>query len=367
LLILEAGLSINDYFSELYSKVEADFKGRLPGYHKSRREGLSMLSSVILNTHSVNLMENSAALPREIGSVDHRYQYISRLLGNPHIDPDEIMQAYAGEIFCRHCEAEETTVLALDQSKLNEGHEVLMLSVRLRDRALPVAWRVRQTKGPIGWRVQNELLETVRHWLPEGARVLLSGDRFYGTARLIEWGQKAGWDYRLRLKGNLTLQHQGGEMVTREIAELIPEGIVNAELYGTGVTTNIGVLHEDGHKEPWIIAMNVVPSEYKVLDYGMRWTIEAMFSDFKTRGLGITRSQIKRKDRLARLILVLAIAMYWAVSTGAAEEKNVAKRGEKRGFVKPGVPCVRSSKQAYAPSEGQSPDTLKFPNSGRSG
>jgi hypothetical protein len=129
---------------------------------------------------------------------------------------------------------------------------------------------------------------------------------------------------------------------------MVPEGIVNAELYGTGITTNIGVLHEDGHKEPWIIAMSVSPSEYKILDYGMRWSIEAMFSDFKTRGFGITQSQIKRPDRLARLILVLAIAMYWAVSTGAAEEQTVAERGEKRGSENPAVPCVLSSKQVFA-------------------
>ena len=244
------------------------------------------------------------------------------------------------------CHKTRTVVLALDQSKVNDGHEVLMLSVRMRDRALPVAWRVRQTKGPIGWRVQRELLETVRPWLPEGARVLLAGDRFYGTARLIEWCQEADWGYRLRLKGNLTLQHQGGEMVTREIAELLPEGIVNAELYGTGVVTNIGVMHEDGHKEPWIIAMNVTPSDYRVLDYGMRWGIEAMFSDFKTRGFGITESQIKRPDRLARLIMVLAIAMYWAVSTGATQEQHVAQSGEKRGFVNPNDPYARSSKRA---------------------
>ena len=334
LLELEIDLTGNACFTELYSKVEADFQDRLPGFHKSRREGLCLLGSVILNTRSVNLMENAAALPREIGSVDHRYQYISRLLGNSHIDTDEVMQAYVGEIFRRQCEAGETIVLALDQSTLNEGHEVLMLSVRMRDRALPVAWRVRQTKGPIGWRVQYELLEAVHPWLPPEARVLLAGDRFYGTARLIAWCQGAGWDYRLRMKGNITLQHQGGEMMTREIAQLMPEGLVNAELYGTGVLSNIGVLHEEGHKEPWIIAMNATPSEYKVLDYGMRWGIEAMFSDFKTRGFGITQSQIKKPDRLARLILVLAIAMYWAVSTGASEEHYVALRGEKKGVRK---------------------------------
>ncbi len=122
-------------------KVEADFQGRLPEYHKSRREGLCLITSVILNMRSVNLMENAAVLPRAIGSVDHRYQYISRVPGNCHIDTDEVMQAYVAEIFRRQCEARETIVLTLDQSKLNEGHEVLMVLVRMRDRALPVAWR----------------------------------------------------------------------------------------------------------------------------------------------------------------------------------------------------------------------------------
>ena len=360
-------MMVSDCFSVLYSRAEGDFQDRLPGYHKSRREGLSLIASMILNTRSVNLMENAAALPRDTGSVGHRYQYISRISGNSRINPDEVMPACAGEIFRRWQEAGETIVPTLDQSRLNEGHEVLMLSVRLRDRALPVAWRVRQTKGSIGWRVQYDLPESVRRWLPEGACVLLTADRFHGTARLIGWCREAGRGYRLRMKGNVTLQHQGGEPATREIAELTPEGLVNAELYGTGIITSIGVLREDGHKEPWIIAMNAAPSEYRVPDYGMRWSIGAMFSDFRTRGSGITRSRIKKPDRLARLILVPAIAMYRAVSTGTAEEHHVALRGEKRGFEKPGGPCVRSSKPGFGPSEDVSLVTPGYTNSGRSG
>jgi len=99
----------------------------------------------------------------------------------------------------------------------------------------------------------------------------------------------------------------------------------------------------------------------------MRWGIEAMFSDFKTRGFGITQSQIRKSDRLARLILVLAIAMYWAVSTGASEERHVAKRGEKRGFEKPNDPYARSSKQACAPFDAASQVMPKSQGFGRSG
>ena len=201
-------------------------------------------------------MELSAALPRHIGTKDHRYQYGSRVLSNSHIDCAEIMQAYAGDVFTRLASNGETIVLMMDQSHINDGHEVLMLSVRMRDRALPVAWRVRKTKGNIGFSLQKELLDSIQDWMPEGADVMLTGDRFYGTERLIHWCQDAGWGYRIRLKGNLTLQHQGGELSCIEIRELMPQGLINAELYGSGVFTNIGVLHDDGHPEPWIIAMN---------------------------------------------------------------------------------------------------------------
>ena len=77
----------------------------------------------------------------------------------------------------------------------------------------------------------------------------------------------------------------------------------------------------------------------------MRWGIEAMFSDFKTRGFGLAESQIKKPDRLERLILAQAIAMYWAVSTGAAEEEYAGKRGEKRGVERQPEPSAPSSRQ----------------------
>ncbi|MCY4229703.1 MAG: transposase, partial [Alphaproteobacteria bacterium] len=80
--------------------------------------------------------------------------------------------------------------IAVDKLIVILRYEVLMLSVRMRDRALPVVWRVRQTKGSIGWRLHHDLLESVFPWLPEGAGVLLTGDRSYGTARLIGWCQE---------------------------------------------------------------------------------------------------------------------------------------------------------------------------------
>ena len=62
--------------------------------------------------------------------------------------------------------------------------------------------------------------------------------------------------------------------------------------------------------------MSEPPSKGRVLDYGMRWGIEPLFSDFKSRGFGITKTQLRHPDRIERLILVLTLALYWAASTG---------------------------------------------------
>jgi Transposase DDE domain len=188
---------------------------------------------------------------------------------------------------------------------------------------------VRSTKGNIGFSVQKELLDAVLAFVPQGVPVLLAADRFYGTAALVGWCQNAGWSWRIRLKGNLTLNHDGGELTTGDVVGLAP-GIAGAELTGSGVSTNIGVLHESGHKEPWIIAMDAKPGKYTVLDYGMRWGIETMFSDFKSRGFGLNQSQIQKPDRLERLILIMSIALYWAVSCGMFAEAQAA--GQKRGL-----------------------------------
>jgi hypothetical protein len=47
-----------------------------------------------------------------------------------------------------------------------------------------------------------------------------------------------------------------------------------------------------------------------------------MFSDFKSRGFGITKTQLKHADRIERLILVLTIALFWAASTGMQPKKT---------------------------------------------
>ncbi|MBK1836539.1 hypothetical protein JHL17_03865 [Azospirillum sp. YIM B02556] len=101
------------------------------------------------------------------------------------------------------------------------------------------------------------------------------------------------------------------------------------QLTARKATTNIGVIHDPGHAEPWIIAMSATPGYLKTLDYSARRAIEPMFSDFKSRGFGVADTQIQHPDRLARL-LVMALALYTAVSTGHWDAATNPTPAEKR-------------------------------------
>src|SRR5690349_20417025 len=144
----------------------------------------------MLDVRSANLMDLAAGLPLEADRTDMRYQWITRLLGNPLVLSDEIMEPFAREVLEQAAGETKPVVLILDQSKLSDRHQVLMLAVRYGDRALPLAWRVETTEGAIGFATQKALLEAVAPWMPAGTRVQLMGDRFYGTADLIGWCQE---------------------------------------------------------------------------------------------------------------------------------------------------------------------------------
>src|SRR4051794_1026313 len=75
--------------------------------------------------------------------------------------------------------------------------------------------------------------------------------------------------------------------------------------------------------------MSAKPGYLTTLGYAARRGIEPMFSDFKSRGFGLQQTHLRYPDRLARLILVMALALYWAVSTGMWDHANNPAPAEK--------------------------------------
>ena len=303
---------------QISKQIEKDLASRSNGLSKPQRIGLADIAASVLACGSVNTTELSSILPREVKDQESSFRYIHRWLSNDKIDPQSVMRDSNQELMELLSIRGQTLILMLDQSKIADGFELLMVSIRTKERAIPVLWEVIETQGEIGFDVQEPLLREVAKRIPKRTPVILMADRFYGTPALVRLCKELQLGYRIRLKSNLTLLHEDTPLSGVDMGVLKLHALEHVLLCGK-VLTNVGYLHEPGHEEPWIIAMDAKPTRHRVLDYGLRWGIESMFSDLKSRGFKLTDTRLKTAKRLSRLLLVLTTAMMWAVSTGWVE------------------------------------------------
>lgn len=307
--------------------------------------------AAVIQTQTANTTQWAAVLPVATERADMRLQWIARLLANPLLDSALLMEPYARHRLSAASAHGQVIALSMDQTDLGDRFAILMVSVRVGERALPLVWRVEAGAANLGFAAQRALLEIVAGWLPAGAAVLLAADRFYPSAPLIQWLQARAWGYRLRLKGNHVVDVGRSEIATTaDLARgTAPAGEVGARLFEAGITTHIGVWHETGHDEPWIIAMDCPPTPAAVRDYGLRWGIEPMFCDFKSRGFGLEDTQLRSAIRVDHLVLIMTLAMYWCTDTGWRDAQETPTALEKKP-PRRAIPTTGASANSPAPA-----------------
>ena len=110
--------------TEIADSINSELKRRLPNQRK--RTKLALLVATMLDVRSANLMDLAAGLPREadrtgpLGNAQRymRYQWITRLLGNPLVISDEIMEPFSREVLEQAAGNGAPLTLILDQSKI---------------------------------------------------------------------------------------------------------------------------------------------------------------------------------------------------------------------------------------------------------
>lgn len=333
----------------LAEEVAIGLREAHPRLRKTVVDKLALVVGAMIEGQTPNTAELANLLPLDAERQDMREQWLRRLLKNKLIDSASILEPFASAELERAARSGQTVLLSLDQSDLGNRMALLMVALRVGDRALPLAWCAEEGAANLGWQAQNKLLEQVRAWIPPGTPVLLSADRFYPSVALLAWLQAQGWSYRLRLKGNLRVDiGQSEETTTGALAQGVGERyLTDVGLFAAGIRTHIGILHESNHPEPWIIAMDVPPTRARVLDYAARWAIEPMFSDFKSRGFNLGRSQLQHADRFERLVLIMVLAMYWCVRVGRDAARDQPTALEKKSTNK-AIPAIPASKNAHA-------------------
>jgi hypothetical protein len=175
-----------------------NFTWLLVGLYQSRSVHLSKIAEKI---------PSAACLP----SLTRR---IRRFLNNPAIRVREWYEPIVKNILQRLADGEIR--LIVDGSKVGFGHQLLLVAVAYRRRAIPLAWTwVKSSRGHSSTFKQRALLAFVHRLMPAKTKGIVVGDSEFGEVDVQKLIKKWHWDYVLRQKGRYLVRQAGQSFFQR--------------------------------------------------------------------------------------------------------------------------------------------------------
>lgn len=299
----------------------------IPTGHAYRLRNLAWFVTGIFHSQSVHTSKVANKIPGQAKRVS-RTRRLSRFLDNSQVRVRQWYRPVASSLLQ---EAAKSGVIRLiiDATKVAQNHQLLMVSLAYRRRALPIAWTwIRSAKGHSSGTKQVALLSYVQQLVPPEVMVVVTGDTEFTPlqALLEEWA----WFYVLRQKGSF-LYRQDAADEWQHLHTLVANPGERVWLTRIELTQkhrhpcNCLAYWRRGEKEPWLLATNLPSSQQTYRHYKVRAWIEEMFGDLKGNGADLESSRLHHFLRLSRLTLVVALLYVWLVAFGS----SVIKRGDR--------------------------------------
>jgi Transposase DDE domain len=281
----------------------------------------------IHQSRSVYLSQIAGKIPGKAKLLSF-IQRLSRLLANPAIDVHAWYEPIERSWLASQAGHLQQVRLIVDGTKVGFAHQLLMVSLAYRKRAILLAWTwVKHTKGHATSKAPLALLAYVRGLLPKGIAVLLVGDCEFGAVEVLQQLEGWHWDYVLRQKDR-THVCLFGQTEWRDFSRWVKKPGQSVWL-GKGWLTqskiyavNLLVHWKVGEDEPWCLATNLPDRHTTLQTYARRMWIEETFGDLKSHGFDLECTMLRHADKLSRLTLAVVLLYIWSISIGTKTIRN---------------------------------------------
>jgi len=258
--------------------------------------------------------------PAKLLSITKR---LRRFLDNPAIHVREWYEPIARQWLQVQWHTLGEIRLIVDGTKVGFGHQLLMVALAYRKRAIPIAWTwLKHKRGHSSAIKQMALLNYVRTLLPVGAAVFLVGDSEFGSVDVLKWLKQWHWFYVLRQKSDTKIWLEQ-DTAWKPFGCCFVNKAGQSHWLGHGYLTEkrifptrLLVHWKSGEDQPWCLATNLPDQEMTLRYYRRRMWIEEMFGDLKKHGFDLESTRLQNFLRLSRLTLVVVWLYVWLVSTG---------------------------------------------------
>lgn len=297
----------------------------LPTERKTRVQNLTWMIVGIYQSKSVHLSKVASKIPgkAKLVSITRR---LDRFLENPAFRVRDWYEPFVKGLLNQRIGQEYR--LIVDGSKIGFGHQLLVVTLAYRRRAIPLVWMwVRSSRGHSSSGRQLAMLKYIYRFLPGDASVLLVGDSEFGAVEVLKQLDLWGWKYVLRQKGSHKVRENEqspwiafSSLLTQAGQSLWLGQRQLTQLHAYSV--NILAHWKIGEKEPWLLATNLPSLNVALKAYDRRMWIEEMFGDLKDNGFDLESTRLRSVFKLHRLTFVVILLFLELVAFGSKVIKN---------------------------------------------
>jgi hypothetical protein len=302
---------------------------RRGSHHEQHLNTLALLICGMVGARHVQFAQIADHVPirgRKNESLITRFR---RWVKHDAITPEALWLPFATAVVAGLAHTPVTIVL--DGTVAGQGCVVLMASVLYQGRAIPLLWTVvKGKKGHLPQELHCALVGRLQQVIPPTATVVVLGDGEFDGIELQATIRTAGWDYVCRTASNITIYAHDrvftvGDLPLRR-GKSVAIGDVEMTLARYGPVLLLGVWDEDQDAPIYLIS-SLRDADAALERYRMRFRIECLFANQKSRGFQIQKSHLSDPARLARLLIATSLAYLWvhAIAVFAQEQNWVSQ------------------------------------------
>lgn len=158
---------------------------------------LNLLIELLQSQKQVRIERLTANLPLPI-QFESRRRQLQRFLISPKLTIESIWFAIINYLLISYFSANKEVTIVIDRTQWRELN-LLMLSIILHQRAIPLTWQFLPGKGNSNLAQQQALIQTILPLL-EGYKVTVLGDREFCSIALAQWLKNKRLSMCLRLR-----------------------------------------------------------------------------------------------------------------------------------------------------------------------
>ena len=208
--------------------------------------------------------------------------------------------------------------LVIDGTQVGKDNGALMISLRWRNRGIPIFWITKlggkgHFKSEDHEFVLQEAIKILKPILPKDVAVTLLGDGEFDSIDLQKFCKSIHWDYVFRTANNTILYEENGDSFK---AKGMSVDKTHNTLFFNDVEftkqrfkyVNFLLWHHKECEEP-LPLISSIDCPLKIMEaYRKRYGIEALFKDLKSTSFNLHKTRLTKAYDISNLIMVAALA-----------------------------------------------------------